>query len=87
MQLHKNPNLQLKTFQTLEDDLNLRKQKRKGNATTLKTAVDSSAKNLKAWFRILFKIMPARDIGVNSPIRLQIQIFRTGSDIAKKKTF
>ena len=53
----------------------------------LKTAVDRSAKNLKAWFRIHFKIMPARDIGVTSPIRLQLQIFRTGRVKAKNKTF
>ena len=58
-----------------------------GKATTLKTAVDSSAKNLKTWFRKLFIIIPARDIGVISPLRLQTQIFRTGSDMAKNKTF
>ena len=50
-------------------------------------AVDKNAANLKSWFRKLFKIMPARDIGVNSPIRLQNQIFRTGSDRAKKRHF
>ena len=50
-------------------------------------AVDKNATNLKSWFRKLFKVMPARDIGVNSLIRLQIQIFRTGSDRAKNKTF
>ena len=58
-----------------------------GKATTLKTAVDSSAKNLKAWFRILFKIIPARDIGRISPIRLQTQIFPKGRVRAKNKTF
>ena len=49
-------------------------------------AVDKNAANLKSWFRKLFKIMPARDIGVISPVRLQIQIFRTWSDRAKNKT-
>ena len=49
-------------------------------------AVDKNAANLKSWFRKLFKIMSAREIGVNSPIRLQIQIFRAGSDRAKNKT-
>jgi len=49
--------------------------------------VDKNAENLKSWFRKLFKMIPARDIGVISPIRLQIQIFRTGRDRAKKKTF
>ena len=48
---------------------------------------DKNPANLKSWFRKLFKIMPARDNGVNSPIRLQIQIFRTGSDRAKNNTF
>ena len=50
-------------------------------------AVDKNAANLKSWFRKLFKIMPARDIGVTSPIRLQFQIFLTGRDRAKNKTF
>ena len=49
-------------------------------------AVDKNAANLKSWFRKLFKMMPARDIGVNSPIRLQTQIFCAGSDNAKNKT-
>ena len=49
-------------------------------------AVDKNAVNLKSWFRKLFKIMSDREIGVNSPIRLQIQIFPTGSDRAKNKT-
>ena len=50
-------------------------------------AVDKNAANLKSWFRTLLKIMPDRDIGVISPVRLQIQIFRTGRDNAKNKTF
>ena len=87
MSLHKSPNLQLKTFQTLEDDLRLRKIKSKGKANRQKMVADKNPANLKSWFRKLLKIMPARDNGIISPIRLQIQIFRTGSDRAKNNTF
>ena len=50
-------------------------------------AVDKITAILKGWFRKLFKIMSALDIGVNSQFRLQIQIFRTRRDIENNKTF
>ena len=62
-------------------------KEKKGKSKHTENAVDKNAVNLKIWLRILFKIMPARDIEVISPIRLQTQIFRTGRDRAKNKTF
>ena len=67
--------------------MRLRKIKSRGKAKRQKKTVDENAANLKSWFRKLFKIMRNRDIVVISPVRLQIQIFLTGRDRAKNKTF